>query len=329
MYLSKTNNFFHGIMFHHFHDGKRHKKSQGSITKEDLVRIIDFIGRKNILDAELFREKLIKNELKENEVCFTFDDGIKGQIDIALPVLEDFKIKSYFFVFTNIFEGVKNNLELFRYFRNNLFQNIEEFYYLFFKEFEKLFSVNLNNFFEKKKDDFENIKKVASFYTEEDIKFRLIRDKYFKQEDYIEFMHHLYKLKKFDVNDQKVLDKINFNENDLKSLDSLGHTIGLHSHNHPMILENLSFTKQKEEYEKCILSISRIIKKSKISIKSMSHPCGSYNYDTLEILKSLNIDIGFKNTLIKEKRRGNGKINNSSLEIARQDHTHILKNINL
>ena len=77
-------------MFHHFHDGKQHVKSQGSITKEDLVKIIKFIGRKNILDAEIFREKLINNNLKENQVCFTFDDGIKSQIDIALPILEEY-----------------------------------------------------------------------------------------------------------------------------------------------------------------------------------------------------------------------------------------------
>ena len=44
-----------------------------------------------------FFEKYINNKLKENEVCLTFDDAIKCQIDIALPILEDLKIKSFFF----------------------------------------------------------------------------------------------------------------------------------------------------------------------------------------------------------------------------------------
>ena len=35
---------------------------------------------------------------------FYFDDAIKSQIDVALPVLEDSKIKA-FFVYTSLFEG--------------------------------------------------------------------------------------------------------------------------------------------------------------------------------------------------------------------------------
>lgn len=83
-------------MFHHFHDNKIHKKSQGSLNKKNLLKIINFIGRKNILDADVFYQKLLDKRLKSNEVCLTFDDGIKCQFDIALPVLKDLKIKSFF-----------------------------------------------------------------------------------------------------------------------------------------------------------------------------------------------------------------------------------------
>ena len=100
MYFNRENNFFHGIMFHHFHDKKSHSKSQGSISEDDLQRLIKFIGRKNILNAEIFYEKLKSGSLKKNEVCFTFDDGIKCQIDVALPVLEDQKIKAFFFAYS-------------------------------------------------------------------------------------------------------------------------------------------------------------------------------------------------------------------------------------
>ena len=69
MYFNKTNNFFHGIIFHHFHDNHIHPKGQGTISKNEFVDIINFIGRKNILDAHpwppssetqlvLFNEKL-------------------------------------------------------------------------------------------------------------------------------------------------------------------------------------------------------------------------------------------------------------------------------
>jgi hypothetical protein len=55
----------------------------------------------------------------------------------------------------------------------------------------------------------------------------------------------------------------------------------------------------------------------------MSHPCGNYNDDTLKVLKELGIEIGFKSTMTMEKE--NKKINNSPLEIAREDHSKILK----
>ena len=58
----------------------------------------------------------------------------------------------------------------------------------------------------------------------------------------------------------------------------------------------------------------------------MSHPCGSYSKSTLKILKNLDIQIGFKQTiLIDEKVK---KINQSKLEIAREDHSNIIKRIN-
>ena len=44
MYFNKANDFFHGLMFHHFHDEGIHPKSQGSINKDELFKIINFIG---------------------------------------------------------------------------------------------------------------------------------------------------------------------------------------------------------------------------------------------------------------------------------------------
>ena len=65
MYFNHNNNFFHGIMFHHFHDGVVHKNGQGSISKDVFYKLINFIGRENILDANIFYEKFKKKILKE------------------------------------------------------------------------------------------------------------------------------------------------------------------------------------------------------------------------------------------------------------------------
>ena len=218
-------------MFHHFHDDGIHTKGQGSISKDDFYKLIKFIGKKNILDADIFFEKFKKNNLKENEVCLTFDDGIKCQIDVALPVLEDLKIKSFFFVYTSMFEEKPDNLEIFRYFRMNYFNSVDEFYINFYK----VLNSDLNEFFKKNEDVIKDKKIKFPHYTIEDIKFRLIRDKYLTKKEYEKNMTLMMKEKNFEAKSH--FSHLFFDKKDLNQLSSLGHLIGLHSHNHPTLLE--------------------------------------------------------------------------------------------
>ena len=125
-------------------------------------------------------------------------------------------------------------------------------------------------------------------------------------------------LKEKKVNYKDLFKDLFFQKDDLIKLDNLGHLIGLHSHNHPTLIEKLSYDEQKIEYEKCLNSISNILNKPKNEIKFMSHPCGSYNNDTFEILKELGIELGFKQIMTIEPEKGMKKINNSFLEIARK-----------
>ncbi len=319
MYFNKDNNFFHGIMFHHFHDDGIHKKSQGSIDKDDFYNMINFIGKDNILDSNIFFEKLKNNKLKKREVCLTFDDSVKSQIDIALPILEELKIKSFFFVYTSIFEGKPDFLEFFRYFRMNYFHSIEKFY----SEFYKFLDLDLKTFFDKQSNNINKKKIKFPYYSKEDIKFRLVRDVFLTKIQYEKIMLLMFKEKKFNYKEHSK--KLFFQDIDINTLNNLGHSIGLHSHSHPTKLEKLSYDEQKNEYEKNLVLISRILSKPKNEIKWVSHPCGSYNNDTLEILKELDIELGFKDSMTVEPEKNMKKINNSFLEIARQNHADIHK----
>jgi len=322
MYFNQNNNFYHGIMFHHFHDNGIHTKSPGSIDKDDFYKMINFIGRNNILDADVFYEKFKNNTLKSNQVCLTFDDALKCQIDIALPILEELKIKSLFFVYTSIFEGNPDNLEIFRYFRANYFNSISKFY----DEFYKVLDKDLNSFFEMNKKKIDIKKKKYNFYSYEDIKFRLVRDIFLSKDDYEKHMFLMLKEFKVDIENQK--SKLFFDEKDLIKLDGLGHIIGLHSHNHPTKIENLSYSEQKLEYSTNLNNLIKILKKSSNFIKFSSHPCGSYDKNSLKVLKDLGIDIAFKDSMTVDYEMGMNSINNSSLEIARQDHVEIVKMMN-
>ena len=193
MYFSSKNNFFHGIMFHHFHDGNLHKKSQGSINKDDFYKILKFIGIDNILNAQDFFIRLKENKLKDRNVCLTFDDSIKSQFDIALPVLEDLKIKSFFFVYSSLFKGEMALYEVYRYFRMNCFKNINEFYNNFFKYVDK----DLSIFFRDNEKIIQNSKSKFPFYSVNDIKFRLIRDKLLNKSDYKKIMFKMFEGKNF------------------------------------------------------------------------------------------------------------------------------------
>ena len=310
-------------MFHHFHDNGIHTKGQGSINEDDFNKMINFIGKKNILDADIFFEKFKKNKLKNNEVCLTFDDGIKCQIDVALPVLEELNIKSFFFVYTSMFEGKPDNLEIFRYFRMNFFKNVNEFY----SEFYKVLDKDLKTFFEKNKNNIKNTKIKLPTFSIEDIKFRLVRDFFLTKTEYEKIMFLMFKDKKFDF--ENFFKRLFFQKKDLIKLDSLGHLVGLHSHTHPTLLQKLNYNEQKSEYENCLSLISNILNKPKNEIKYMSHPCGSYNNCTLEILKELGIELGFHQITTIEPEKNMKKINNSFLEIAREDHANIYNRMNL
>ena len=57
----------------------------------------------------------------------------------------------------------------------------------------------------------------------------------------------------------------------------------------------------------------------------MSHPCGDYNTNTLKILKKMEIEIGFRQMMKKNNKFKNYKINQSNFEIAREDHSNIVR----
>lgn len=321
-YFNSKLNFFHGVMFHHFHDDKLHLKGQGSINKETLINIINFIGRENIIDADDFYHRYKENKLTDKNVCLTFDDGIKCQSDIAIPVLEDFKIKAFFFIYTSLFDNDPDYLEVYRYFRLNFFNSIDEFY----KYFYNLLGIDLENFFSNKKELITSIKYKYNYYSIEDIKFRLVRDLYLNKEDYKNLMLEMFQKKKFIPS--KIFNKIFFNTQTLKNIYKLGHKIGMHSHTHPTLIEKLDFGEQLKEYSVNKKKLSEILNIDSKEIKYMSHPCGSYNKNTLKILNTLNIEIGFKNIINVEKSKGMKQVNNSNLEIARYDHALIVNKMN-
>ena len=107
-------------------------------------------------------------------------------------------------------------------------------------------------------------------------------------------------------------------EDNLKKLHKEGHLIGLHSFSHPLQMSKLSRSEQEKQYSQNLEHLESVIGKG--SICSMSHPCGDYNDDTLDLLTKMNIRIGFRSSLILKDIK-------SRLEIPRDDHANVFKNM--
>ena len=188
---------------------------------------------------------------------------------------------------TSQFTNETSYIELFRFFRNNFFKNINEYYNLFYKYID----LELNQIFNKELASLKKLKSKFPYYTIEDLKFRMIRDKFLTKSEYEKINFKMFKDKNFKY--KKFEKKFYMNENDLKIIDKNNHIIGLHSHSQFHRIGKLSTKIQLKEYKKNIYLLANILNKPKNYFKSMSHPNGSYSPKTLKILKNLGIKVRF------------------------------------
>lgn len=300
----------HGIMFHHFWN-EDHPKGQGAISRDEFEEILHFIGLKNILPALEFQERAILGKLKKSDICLTFDDNLKCQFDVAYPVLKKYKITAFWFIYTSPFLGANERLEIYRYYRTVAFDSIDEFYDYFFNYIKKS---KYKNLVDKGLAGFSPSKYLSefSFYSENDKKFRFVRDRILK-ERYPALMDDIISGdKNFCVTG--IRKRLWMDRSCIKKLDKEGHIIGLHSHTHPMNLGELPYRKQEIEYTTNYDIIRQMLKKKPLCV---SYPCGSYNRATLKIMNSLGILMGFAATMNSNAE--------DSLILPRKDHADILR----
>ena len=304
----------HGIMFHHFHHEGDKPYAQGSITSSEFQQIIEYIGLENILSANIWLEKAINNELCEKEVCITFDDSLKCQIEIAYPVLQKFGISAFWFVFSSVFKGEVNQLEIYKYFYNMYFSDFDAFYevfkkYLIESQIDNLYKKNFNKFLKS------NYLNEFDFYSVKEREYRFYRDKVLSDMEFGTIMDNI--LCDYNVDINSISKNLWMNNRDLETLNSNDQIIGLHSLTHPTNIAQLDFNTQHQEYIQNKEHIVSVTSKEPITV---SHPCGSYNNSTLEILNQLGVQIGFRSNF--------QKLNHSPLEFPRVDHSHILLALN-
>lgn len=273
-------------MFHHFHGG-HHPSSQGSFSDKLFFRFIEESGVEYLLNPDEWLFKFERGSLSERDYCITFDDNLRSQADLAWPILNHFNKRAFWFVYSSPYQGVLEKLELYRYFRTTHYPSIEDFYADFFK-------------FSKESDYAAFVKAGISefpsdylaeypFYSLSDRVFRYLRDRILGPERYKALMDQLMIKRNFVIQD--VAGKLWLRQDELKTLSSQGHLIGMHSHTHPTFMAGLGEDDQRREYSENKEFLESI---TGTKVLCMSHPCNSYNQDTLQVLKQMGIRIGFR-----------------------------------
>ena len=277
--------FTHSIMFHHFHNDA-HLPSQGSLSPSDFSDMLLWLSnRYNLIGANEYLRKFERSQLGANDICLSFDDALLCQYDIAVPILEQYGVDAFFFVYSSAFHGVPHNLEVFRYFRTNSFSDIEDFYVQFFELYESVYHGQLHKHLNQSKD----LKYLMEhpIYTDNDRLFRFVRNEVLGVDKYEELMLHFMKIKGF--SSDGLIDKLWMSEANLEDLARCGHLVGLHSTTHPTQMSKLSKHRQFVEYKENFDHLTSIIG----DVLCMSHPCGDYNDDTINVLEELGIRIDF------------------------------------
>ncbi len=307
--------FPHGLMFHRVHRAISSGLGQGSITDREFEYILHCVGLKNILSADEWLYKLKHNKLNAQDICITFDDGLKCQYEICLPILEKYSIKAFWFIYSSVFEKGLVKSEIYSYFSAKYFKDINEFFNTFFSNCDKAILAQLNE--QKFKKYSRATQRLFPFYSTNDLKYRFIRNELSSQKKFENIMGKMMHNKRANIS--QIAKGLWFTNRDLKNISAKGHCVGLHSYNHPFRIVKLSRKKQLDEYVKNFEHIKRICNKK---IVAMSHPLNSYSKVTLKILSNIGIVCGFRSNMVPPNGE---KINPNCLEIAREDPVNILQ----
>ena len=300
----------HGIMFHHFWDGKR-KSVVGATTTEQLEKVISYYGVDNIIPAKDWFQEATKGRFTGNKTCITLDDALRSQIDYALPILDRYGLTAFWFIYSSVFEEKASNFEIFRYFSAVCFDSFDEFFYAFMSYLAKKENTSLLKSGRRAFVKSGHLQEYV-FYTSREREFRFFRDKVLGREKVEILMGCM--LADSGASHDELSSGLWMTNDDLIDLTREGHVIGLHSYSHPTELNSLSYDDQKEEYQK---NMNHIEKVTGSRPKVVSHPVNSYDQKTLAILGAMGVEIGFRSNMFK--------VNHGALEYPRADCTDVIE----
>ena len=276
-----------GIMFHHFIDDK-HPYIQGALTACEFEDALVRIGPKRFLPPDVWIAHSQAGALTPDDLCLTLDDALLSQVDVALPVLDRYGLKAFFFIYSAIFNGYIELFEMIRYFRNVEFASNHDFYDAFYA------ALRTTPDWARVEPALHSPAAAAhlsahGFYSRQDRIFRFVRDTLLDRDAYYGICEAMMAARNFD---QKAIARKLWLDNDaLVRLDSQGHMIGLHSNTHPTNLGTWTAARQRQEYGINHAHLTALLGKPP---RSVAYPSGNYDGATLALMREFNIEVGFR-----------------------------------
>jgi len=324
----------HGILFRYFHThttcgtgdppafGPTHP---GSMSAGELCALLRWLGPQRILPAHEWLRRAEAGTLDIDDLCLTFDNGLRCQFDIARPVLRQFGLTAFWFISTSVLEGGVQRRELYRAFHARFFADNGRFLRAFFRvlanglEAERVQAALAALGPRRRGSGCPPVAAAGSRASDDDRRSQPIRDGRPAGGGYHRLMDAL--LAGWDrlsaghcVGPQDPAPNLWIDADCLRRLHAEGHVIGLHSHTHPPELAELPLGEQWREYRQNHAILTEILGEPPATV---AHPCNSYNEDTLALLRTLGVRLGF--------RADASQTEFSELEFPREDGLNVLR----
>lgn len=299
MVFSHKNAF--SIMYHYIRDEKKNslKDLKYLDYKKFKKQINFFIKNFTIVNYDEFKDIIInKKEFSKPPLVLTFDDGYIDHYEYVYPYLLKKKIKGLFYPPAKIIEKnfvldvnkihfVLSNVKNKKLIINEIKKYLKEKTNINFYKLD-LKKINLSSRYDNK--EVILIKRLLQYFLP--IKIRKKINSYlFKK--YVNF------------DSEYISKKLYMKKEHMIEMIKDGMHFGAHGYYHHW-LNYISQKEQEIEIKKSLLFLKKIKKNS--NSLSICYPYGSYNKDTLKILKKYNFEIGFtsapgKIDLLKSKNK--------------------------
>ena len=246
----------HGILAHYFVPDEAHRV-QGALTPDEWARELDAYGAR-LISADEWMDRALQGELTD-EVCVTFDDGLREAYVYAKPALDARGICAAWNVYTQPLVGVPHSLERWRWVRNHAFGSLEKFYEVWRRYCNQLL-LPIDGLVYGTKHYLED----RGYLSQDDRDFRHWRNEVASPVQYEHVMTDLERKsgKTWDAADHWLTAA------DLRRLLHDGHVIGLHGHRHFTVAGSLE--EQRVEWA----TSAALLRGLGIDARTASYPCG-------------------------------------------------------